>query len=308
MKLYIIGNGFDLAHHIPTRYINFKEYLSDIYGGDFEGRDSILETTMTQDGDNKAVVDTVADLIRYTMSNLDDPNWNNFEDNLARIDFDSQFDFVGTEDENHPSRQYDNIEDRLEAVKTGLYEIKTLFAEWVETIDISKVKPIERLSKEITSQDLFLNFNYTETLEDVYKINTNSVCHIHGKMGSDIVVGHGDDNPYATSLHYYGTFDYGFDFAKSILRKNVDKAYKENKGFFDKVGESSISQFVFYGFSFSSIDTFYLNKVIELVRPNCKVAFTNYDFINDNIIHFLATLKKIDTDNKLLLEKYEIVF
>ena len=26
-KLYIIGNGFDISHHLPTKYINFKDYL-----------------------------------------------------------------------------------------------------------------------------------------------------------------------------------------------------------------------------------------------------------------------------------------
>ena len=28
-KLFIIGNGFDLNHNLPTKYQHFKEYLSD---------------------------------------------------------------------------------------------------------------------------------------------------------------------------------------------------------------------------------------------------------------------------------------
>ena len=27
MKLYIIGNGFDLAHNIPTKYWDFMTYV-----------------------------------------------------------------------------------------------------------------------------------------------------------------------------------------------------------------------------------------------------------------------------------------
>ena len=29
MNLFIIGNGFDLAHNLPTQYINFREYLDE---------------------------------------------------------------------------------------------------------------------------------------------------------------------------------------------------------------------------------------------------------------------------------------
>lgn len=31
MKLYYIGNGFDLAHNLPTRYLDFKEYFKTNY-------------------------------------------------------------------------------------------------------------------------------------------------------------------------------------------------------------------------------------------------------------------------------------
>lgn len=30
MKLYIVGNGFDLAHGLPTAYWNFREYLEKV--------------------------------------------------------------------------------------------------------------------------------------------------------------------------------------------------------------------------------------------------------------------------------------
>lgn len=28
-NLFIIGNGFDIAHGLPTKYADFKKYLSD---------------------------------------------------------------------------------------------------------------------------------------------------------------------------------------------------------------------------------------------------------------------------------------
>lgn len=29
--LYIIGNGFDIAHNLPTSYWHFREYLEDMH-------------------------------------------------------------------------------------------------------------------------------------------------------------------------------------------------------------------------------------------------------------------------------------
>ena len=28
-RIVLIGNGFDLAHNLPTRYINFRKYLDE---------------------------------------------------------------------------------------------------------------------------------------------------------------------------------------------------------------------------------------------------------------------------------------
>lgn len=30
MKLYIIGNGFDIAHGLPTQYWDFRKYLEKV--------------------------------------------------------------------------------------------------------------------------------------------------------------------------------------------------------------------------------------------------------------------------------------
>ena len=30
MKLYILGNGFDVAHGLPTKYLDFENYVKSI--------------------------------------------------------------------------------------------------------------------------------------------------------------------------------------------------------------------------------------------------------------------------------------
>ena len=31
MKLFIIGNGFDIGHGLPTQYWDFRTYLENVY-------------------------------------------------------------------------------------------------------------------------------------------------------------------------------------------------------------------------------------------------------------------------------------
>ncbi|MEZ5451194.1 MAG: AbiH family protein, partial [Thiothrix sp.] len=31
MDLYIIGNGFDIAHNLPTKYWDFRNFLDQVY-------------------------------------------------------------------------------------------------------------------------------------------------------------------------------------------------------------------------------------------------------------------------------------
>ena len=55
-----------------------------------------------------------------------------------------------------------------------------------------KVQQIVALENLIESKDVFLNFNYTETLEIVYQVKAEKVCHIHGKRGEELIFGHGE--------------------------------------------------------------------------------------------------------------------
>lgn len=60
MKLFIIGNGFDIAHGLPTKYIDFRNYLEEAdwgfltaleapYGFVPEGRRDLVEELLWKD-------------------------------------------------------------------------------------------------------------------------------------------------------------------------------------------------------------------------------------------------------------------
>ena len=75
MKLFIIGNGFDIGHGLPTHYWDFRTYL--------ENRDPSFLTAFEEHYD-----------IYPNMSNNEkaDLLWNELETNLANIDEDEIID------------------------------------------------------------------------------------------------------------------------------------------------------------------------------------------------------------------------
>lgn len=71
-----------------------------------------------------------------------------------------------------------------------------IFARWISTIDVKNAevkKDFENLLIE-DENNFFITFNYTKTLEEIYGINENYICHIHGYIDEDsnILVGHGE--------------------------------------------------------------------------------------------------------------------
>lgn len=180
MKLYIIGNGFDIAHGLPTQYWDFRKYLEKV---DYDFLRAF-------------------EMRYYIYPNMSDEAkknllWNELETNLANIDEDIII-------ENATSIEMDlesgdvGIEDTLYEYFTEEYQyIKKLaiyLKRWIRTIRIRdtlpKVSQIDKLK-----HNLYINFNYTATLETVYGISDSSVIHIHGSLRDytvDPVLGHGN--------------------------------------------------------------------------------------------------------------------
>lgn len=179
MKLYIIGNGFDLAHGLPTSYWDFRKYLKAAHPEflqKFEEHYDIYPS-MTEEEKKEYL-------------------WNRFESNLANIDEDSIIDSGTSIDMNLESGDV-GIEDTLYIFYTDEYryiqKLATYLKEWVRSIRIRDCLPrVSQINN--NNNDLFLTFNYTATLENVYLIQPNKVIHIHGSLREytlDPVIGHG---------------------------------------------------------------------------------------------------------------------
>lgn len=168
--LYIIGNGFDLHHGLPTGYADFNRF---VLSSNVDLSDSIDEY--------------------FIMTVNADALWSNFENDLGTFDWDlfySKHNNIDSNDDNlKPGDAFgleDELVDEAEKIKQA---IRDTFEEWVESIDISQVG-----TKLLFLQNSrFISFNYTLLLEETYNIPRNRVLHIHGDVSGksgDLLFGH----------------------------------------------------------------------------------------------------------------------
>lgn len=184
-KLFIIGNGFDSAHKLQTGYEDFHQYLHNSYPLADENELMIPSVYMNKDG-SLVCDDTEAVAFLMRLISEAEPcseKWSALEASLGKLDYTEVFDgLMEPQDEDGDLDDWANVyqnEDAASDLSAVIEKFSDYFTKWISTIDISGAKSIENFKKLIQPRDIFLTFNYTETLEKLYGIN--NVCHIHGK-------------------------------------------------------------------------------------------------------------------------------
>lgn len=172
MKLFIIGNGFDLAHGIKSRYCHFQKYL-------LENEEDFYMTLMHA-FDNAHVI------------------WGSFEDSLPICADVIENDGLQMAQERLQELDYDPMSDEglatwLSAQYNFINELPDVLRNWAESIDIHV--PLVFPESFFHDDDWILTFNYTNTIECVYGVHPEQICHIHGdvqKPLDTLIMGHGD--------------------------------------------------------------------------------------------------------------------
>lgn len=106
------------------------------------------------------------------------------------------------DDQDHLYWEANNYEMIASNLQSAMQKLPQIFEKWVETIPISKNK-ISDIVVLFNDYCHFLTFNYTETLEVLYGILDENVCHIHGKRGGrhSLLAGHGVHTPRQFQVH-----------------------------------------------------------------------------------------------------------
>lgn len=220
-KLFIIGNGFDIAHDLKTDYLYFKKFVyQQAYG-----KDELLESLQSENAiklylnriDEEILLEEIDDysipemqrgpegeklypddvdlykLLYLLMGQITETEkfWSDFEAKLA--DFNkvsiATMDFLDIDGELNGSLMANNANEIGEILAEYIdYSLNKLFKLWIEETysdwkDRILTKGEESYSKLLNdsvlknSDALFINFNYTKTLEDLYRIPENQVFH-----------------------------------------------------------------------------------------------------------------------------------
>lgn len=284
-KLYIIGNGFDIHHGIPSRYSNYRDWLEE----------------------NDA--DLMERLRNYY--DVDDKDWwNQFEIELGHPDMADYID--ETAFENEPDYGSDDFRDRdyhagefaaEDEIGSLVADIKGTFTEWVGSLPSPNSDKKLKVDKE---DAYFINFNYTDTLQNLYNVKPADILFIHGNVGdgTELVLGHNRpydelDAEFAPEIPtppddlsdeelaewYEEMADAGEDYIhQSVrgevvsqihrLRKNTENIIRANKASFNALKD--VESVYIFGLSFSPVDEPYLDEVVTKVTTDTTKWTVSY--------------------------------
>lgn len=179
MNLFVIGNGFDLAHGLKTSYGDFRDYLE-------EEDWSYLESLENMYG---FCIDSKKELVKYKL-------WRDFETNLSNIDEATIIDggvYIDLGLEGGDIGVEDTLNQYWQEKYGFIERLNDFVMSWIKQVDINISRRTNRISE--NRNDQFISFNYTLLLEEVYKIDKYNILHTHGSIDEDDftpVIGHGN--------------------------------------------------------------------------------------------------------------------
>ena len=284
-SLFILGNGFDLAHGLKTKYLDFKEFLIDLYPDADEYCD---EQFYFDDFFHMSEDEVATELLFYAMNTASGFEWNDFENALGYIHFYKKFPRRSKE-----AKEIDDHEDivsymlAIDALSNVLIPSTKLWQEffrcWIKSVEFElegeNHSPKTMLMSLFQEPDnLYLTFNYTKVLQKIYGIK--KVIHIHNRAGQKLIFGHGDDK--AT---YTEPFEEGYDgpigssFLNDLImsfRKDTISPMKKYNDFFKSLNKN-IDKVYSYGFSYSKADSVYIKTIINKIATDAVWYFTEYE-------------------------------
>ena len=312
-KLFIIGNGFDIAHDLKTNYPYFKKFVyQQAYG-----KDELLESLQSLDSikdylknsDNKIYKSELfAEEVMEILSGSDsqeklrllyqillqitepDMFWSDYEEKLACFPlmnastphFSSN---DGKDDAESRKKLAEKVADKLSQYvhhqlnKLFKQWIKETYEQWESQLSMRKFTSHFPIAKEtiITNRDArFLNFNYTRTLEDFYAIPSSNIIYIHGDLDDEVLVfGHGEEA--VVIPEGADRLSQAMYKLSAASRKPVHQQLRKHENFFKSL--SSIKEIYFIGFGIrdeNGVDAPYFKEIFKQV-PDVSICVDRFN-------------------------------
>lgn len=287
--LYIIGNGFDKAHGLKTSYWDFRTYLESTHWEFLQAFEKLYGFEPLDDLD--PYVPEGAKLRWEKM--LQGELWSRLEDNMGHPNIAQMENFSDciVDDLDLDSGNV-GIRDTLDEYWRREYgfikKLQGYIKEWIESLDTTKIKPRKKVL--IKSTDYFFSFNYTDTLESVYKIT--DVFHVHGGIDSicdrEPIMGHCNREQIKEyrekAVEADNLWDEGAASIDDAIADYLEGTYKDTAQiiwfcdyFWHRL--SDINHVTIIGWSAGSVDMPYLEKIVACIPKHTK--WTVY-FYNPN--------------------------
>ncbi|MDK1895491.1 bacteriophage abortive infection AbiH family protein [Klebsiella sp. K4-172] len=263
MRLYIIGNGFDIRHGLPTGYKHFKSYVKERDKELYEAIEEFLPA-----GDE----------------------WNDLEKALGEIDYDNILDkcevfLVPYSAEDWSDAFHHDYQYEVDKITHLLSErLKEHFTNWVKGIDITIAHTPNQYIPPIPMESIYFSFNYTNTLQQVYSIPESNIIHIHGNCccDKDIKLGHGFKiekslNPYAgpdQDSRIAEAYDNINEYFGTTF-KPVEDIIKDRNDFFSSL--KNVHEVFIFGHSLAEIDGEYFSKINKNIQGNSQWVIALYE-------------------------------
>lgn len=293
MNLFIIGNGFDKAHGLPTSYIDFRNYLKNVdweylfkleapYGYLPESKQELVENDLWKEFENNLFLINEFEII----------------DRCTSLDMGLEGEEMGIEDtlNMYWEEEYGYIEKLNDYVKA-----------WAESININTVKKRKWANK--YSNAFFISFNYTQLLEQTYKIDPCRILHLHGSINvkRDLcpVIGHGNFSKIIETRRKSNEASEKFlEKETSIYNalanyyertlKDVYSYIKMYDSFFTNL--KLVDHVYVIGHSFSDIDLPYFKKIFESIQKDAK--WDIYYYTKEEKDNFTEKIKAVGVNSK----------
>lgn len=280
--VYIIGNGFDCHHKLPTMYCDFKNHLKELNPELVTEIDKVL----IEKGFNSDEIKTWSKLEEYL-------------EEFPNLDYDQIFmdAFDGAEtDMDRASYWHDpefNANRFSEDKNNILLGVKKHFKGWIDSIFIEK--DCRDNSLKLSKKSKYLSFNYTKTLEIVYDIPQQNILYIHSING-DYIIGHNGQKeiPYSDPYNCYMDEETGEecsdeDFRSIRVKEELNRAYESIYYTYYKDSENIIlknsdwlncfknaKKIIFMGFSFGIEDMVYIDYIAQRLSFETKIIVYYY--------------------------------
>ena len=258
-KLFVIGNGFDIAHSLPTKF----------------------------DPDFKSIA------LKYEQDNFwelyqsrEDDIWSDFENLLGCPDFNALEEiFDGYAPDYLSDRESDRDSIIVQVDLNG--KLRDALCEFADAADkhLQYVQANESIAQLIELDGYYITFNYTHTLEKVYGIPNEHILHIHGEAGKNTLDLGYPKGAFTPEKYYYdvrgkgrGPYreveveEYINDIEDYYVRTAYEQLIAKCKSFYKEIRVDTLHKFL-------NENTCNIEEII-VYGHSCAIDFDYFSYLN----------------------------